>query len=74
MYSINLLRTTLYTFILVTPLAFVGCGGNAVNKDTALYEGDEEATREHMKEVEDEERANFQQQPAQPAQATAAGE
>ncbi len=49
--------------MLATSLAIAGCGGGAVNNDTALYEGDEEATREHMQEVEDEERAHFQKSP-----------
>lgn len=33
----------------------LGCGGSA---DTAMYKDNEEATQQHMKEVEDQERAH----------------
>lgn len=36
----------------------LGCGSS--DDDEAYYLGDEEAVREHMKEVENDERANFQ--------------
>jgi len=36
-----------------------GCGSS--NSDAAYYVGDEEATREHMREVEDEERIHFRE-------------
>ncbi len=65
MQSIDWIRKTICSFMLVTSLATSGCGGGAANNDTALYQGDEEATREHMQEVEDEERAHFQQSPQQ---------
>lgn len=38
-------------------LAFSGCG-SSVNQDTLVYEGNEAATKEHMQEVESEERSH----------------
>jgi hypothetical protein len=60
----NLIRST---FCLLVAVVFASCG---ISDDEAFYSGDEEAVREHMQEVEDDERAHFQQTPQVEATAT----
>jgi len=67
MPAVRLLRKR----ILAIPALFaVACAGCGTFDDEELYSGDEEAVREHMREVEDDERAHFQQTPQVEAAAT----
>lgn len=54
-------RSRFYSAILLCLLAATGCAKVSGTENAALYEGDEEATQLHMREVEDEERSHMQQ-------------
>jgi hypothetical protein len=55
----NLRCAAFCSTILLGLMTFAGCGES--NSDAAYYTGDEEATREHMKEVEFEEQAHYRE-------------
>lgn len=66
MPSMETYRLHLGLTILLGALAAIGCAKVSGTENAALYEGDEEATQLHMKEVEDEEREHMLQAPQQP--------
>jgi hypothetical protein len=59
--------------VLLAALSLAGCGG--MSADEAMYKDNEEATREHMKEINDEEQAHFAEvERTSPSQASAGTE
>ena len=57
MLTFESVRLFLGSASLLTVLTLAGCGGTSA--DEAAYKGNEEATQEHMKEINDEEQAHF---------------
>ena len=51
------LRSVLGSVPLLAALLLAGCGGTSA--DEAMYKGNEEATKEHMQEIIDEEQAHY---------------
>ncbi len=62
MSVVPLLEKLIRSLPLLLAVALAGCG---ISADEEYYLGDEQAVREHMQEVEDEERVHFQP-PQQP--------
>jgi hypothetical protein len=73
MLQIGNLRSILGLAALLAALSLTGCGG--VSADEAMYKGNEEATQEHMKEIDDEEQSHFAEvQRTAPPEASGGGE
>jgi hypothetical protein len=71
MFSLRSFDNLICSAPLLLAVSLTGCGG--LSEDEAYYLGNDEAVREHMQEVESDERANFQKtQQSQPLDSTAA--